>query len=244
MLLVPALSIAQNQKTVFEENTTFEQAIKKAKQEDKLLLVTYFESTAQEEKNKIFNNRHVAQFLNSNFINLKITAKSSREKSKHTYTAHVSAYPTYVVYDQGGNLVHRVVGEAYPYEFIGKIKKALDPATQYYTMVNDFEAGNRAPEFLKSLVVMAYHAGDKDNGQTFMSAYMNTQNNMLDSVNLHFLLSHTTSSYDPGFSLLLNYPATNSPLNVEPVVERLSTIIFEEEFALFGRQKSKYKCAC
>ena len=54
----------------------------------------------------------------------------------------VIAYPTFLIFNQNGELVHRIVGASQTGdEFIAKAKEALDPSKQYYPMLQKYKAG-------------------------------------------------------------------------------------------------------
>lgn len=195
-----------------------QEALVQARAENKLVLVAKFRSNDEATKERIFNNKHVKQLLAQHFILMEEAATKGDG-------------PDYLVYDGTGSLVHRVIGERYPYEFIAKIRKALIPETRFDAMVARFEQGDRSAVLLEQLVEMATDAGDSEGASRFMTAYLEAQECVYAPETLRFILRHTRSSDMPSFRLLLaNLAEAAAATGDDRVVEQLSTIILKEEF--------------
>lgn len=77
--------------------------------------------------NEVFPLKRVGDFLNQNFINLKI----DMEKGDGVLIAQkykIRAFPTFLILDQNGEEVNRVIGGGNADKFIEKIKAAMLPA--------------------------------------------------------------------------------------------------------------------
>ena len=165
----------------------------------------------------ILGNRHTSRFLNTHFV---------IEQQLNT-----GEQGMYLVYNEQGELVHRVAHEAYPYELAVKIKRALDPETQYYPALARFESGDRSVNLLKDLIRDASDAGDHENVSRFIQAYLETGVAPVEEGTIRLLAKHTSASSDPGFTVLMaNMAAADSVLGTGKTAEKLATIIFREAF--------------
>lgn len=101
-------------------------------------------------------------------------------------------------------MVHRSIGatsdEA---EFITIGKNALDTTKQYYTLLRKYDMGNREPQFLKDLAVLATQNFDEDGRKKYTAAYTVTQTNLLSESNKKFIFETTRDISDTGFTIML-----------------------------------------
>lgn len=199
----------------------FAAALREARQTEKLLLVAHFDTKAQQSDNKIFGNRHVDKLFDEAFVVHQSVGDGGER----------AVYPLFVIYNDAGTEIHRVAGEEYPYEFIVKIKKALQPETAYATLVARFEQGDRDAAFLEALLESADHAADMIRAPRFMEAYIDACAGNYTPENFNRIVRYTRSSDNPGFSLLLDY-LTDAPTAMAEtaVVNRVADIIFQEMF--------------
>ncbi|WP_257670778.1 hypothetical protein [Parapedobacter tibetensis] len=242
LLAVPMLALAQ------PKGSDFKEALAQARAEDKLVLVARFGADDGAVREKVLGNKHVKQLMDGHFVVVEETATAATKGRDAGGKG-----PSYLVYDGSGALVHQVVGERYPYEFIAKIKKSLVPETRYHTLVDRFERGDRSAGLLEQLVAMATDAADTRNASRFMAAYLESLPEFYTPETLRFVLRNTQSSDMPGFALLLgNMEEAGAVLGKERVLEKLEAIILEEEFlshvgdrkvdarALAAKVKAKY----
>lgn len=235
---------AQESGIQFEHNTTWQAVLEKAKKENKYIFVDAFTTWCGPCKmmaKNIFPKPEVGAFINTNFINLKVqldTTKNDNAEVKAWYKdAHdimvnyeVKVFPTYLFLDPNGKLVHRSVGSSDAATFIAKAKRALDPATQYFTLKEKFTAGDRTPALLKTLANAAMEAYDLPNVKLFADAYVATQTNLITKENIEFLCSLTQSSRDKGFALMMQHPeAVDEVLGKGKSKNTVRAIIMQED---------------
>lgn len=166
----------------------------------------------------ILGNRHTSRFLDTHFV---IEQQLGTDEQG-----------MYSVYNEQGELVHRVAHEAYPYELAVKIKRALDPETQYYPALARFENGDRSADLLENLIVDASDAGDHENVNRLIQAYLETGISPVAEGTIRLLAKHTSSSSDPGFAVLMaDMAAADAVLGTGKTAEKLAAIIFDEAFA-------------
>ncbi|QDW25832.1 DUF255 domain-containing protein [Pedobacter sp. KBS0701] len=266
-LLLPFIGTAQVKGTHFEHGLSWQQVKEKAKKENKYLLVDCFTTWCGPCKymaSTIFPQEKVGEFFNKNFVNVKVQfdqTKNDSEEVKSWYADaqsmskefRINAYPTFLIFSPQGKLVHRIVGGGEADEFIARAQMALNPETQYYTLMKKSESGNVAPETLKQLAISAEAAYDEENSAKFANAYIATQKDLYTKENLEFLSRYTKSSKSKGFELMLNHPEKiDAVLGKGKSNEILSAVVLEESIypglrkpnanidSLVAAAKSKY----
>lgn len=266
LFLAPFLGVAQDKGTHFEHGLSWQQVKEKAKKENKYLFVDCFTTWCGPCKymtSTIFPQEKVGEFFNKNFVNVKVqfdkTDKDSEEvKSWYADAESMSkefsirAYPTFLIFSPQGELVHRIVGGGEADDFIAKAQKALNPETQYYTLLKKGE-GNPSPETLKQLVTAAEDAYDEENASKFASAYLATQKDLYTKDNLEFLSKYIKDSKSKGFELFLKDPKkVDAVLGKGKANDILGSVILKENIypelrkpnadidALIAAAKAKY----
>ena len=242
-LLLPFIGSAQVKGTHFEHGLSWQQVKEKAKKENKFLLVDCFTTWCGPCKymaSTIFPQEKVGEFFNKNFVNVKVQfdqTKNDSEEVKSWYANaqtmskefKINAYPTFLIFSPQGELVHRIVGGGEADEFIARAQMALNPETQYYTLLKKSESGNPTPETLKQLAVSAEAAYDEENSEKFANAYIDTQKDLYTKENLEFIGRYTRSTKSKGFELMLKDPEkTDAILGKGKSNKILSNIILEE----------------
>lgn len=217
--LVPFLAGAQGMK--FEHGLSWKEVQAKAKAENKYIFMDCFTTWCGPCKymtENIFPTKEAGEFYNANFINVKVqfdTTQNDNEEVKSWFKDmeainakyKIRAYPTYLLFNPDGEIVHREVGASPKIEeFITKGKNALQPETQYYTQLRKYEAGEKAPAFLKKLAVMAQSAYEMALANELASAYIGTMSDPYTKENLEFIGKFTSSSKDKGFAMMLENP--------------------------------------
>ena len=147
-LLIPFKNFAQNHILFF--NGTLEEAMIKADSESKTIYIDCQASwcgPCRKMEKQVFTNSNVAEYFNSNFINLSIDMeKGEGPNIAETYT--VTAYPSHLFLNPEGILLHHTVGMYYSDQFITLGKDALNPAKRNGRFAVEFKSGNRTKSFL------------------------------------------------------------------------------------------------
>ncbi|MEC3881032.1 hypothetical protein [Parapedobacter sp. 10938] len=199
------------------------QTVEAAKATDKLILV--ISQSHEGMAAHILENQHTSRFLDAHFIIEQQTNPSEQD--------------LYLIYNQQQELVHRVANEPYPYELAVKIKCALNPDKQYYTLLARFDNGDRSAALLENLIMGSADAGDRENAPRLMQAYLHTQASPMTPAAIRLLAKHTNTSNDPGFAVLLNDMATaDQVLGAGKTAEKVASIIFDEAFAPYLNEKN------
>ncbi|HSC52553.1 MAG TPA: thioredoxin family protein [Phnomibacter sp.] len=205
----------------FEHEADWASVLAKAKKENKYIFVDAYTTWCGPCKmmaSEIFPMESVGNFYNSNFINVKVqldtTKNDNTDVVKWYADAHeimvkysVRVFPTYLFIAPDGKLLHRAVGASDAATFIAKGKNALNPQTQYYSLKEKYEAGQKDPALLKALALAAVEAYDQEHISEYTNAYLASQTNLLSEENIRFMSKLTFTSKDKGFDLMMKNPA-------------------------------------
>ena len=149
-LLFAASSLVAPAQTEFR-HISFDEALAAAKQEKKLVFIDFFTTwcgPCRMMANKVFPEKLVGDYMNANFIPLKLDAeKEGLELSKRF---GVKAYPTFVLIDAEGKEVGKVTGMMDGPVFIEKLKAALDPEQNPARIKARYESGERTPKVVNN----------------------------------------------------------------------------------------------
>lgn len=162
------LIVALISTTLFSQGIKFEdgslnEAIEKAKQENKIVFVDCYTTWCGPCKwmsKEIFTNKEVGDYFNQNFVNLKINMEKG-EGPGIGKLYNVVNFPTMLFIDTEGTLLHRIVGGKQVDELIGEAQNALDPGKRITTMDAKYNNGEREIKFLLDYFNALSQASDK-----------------------------------------------------------------------------------
>jgi thioredoxin-related protein len=260
LLLLSGFAIAQESIGIqFQQGLNWAQIKEKALKENKYIFVDGFTTwcgPCKQMAQEIFPQQKVGAFFNQNFINVAVqfdVTKKDNPEVKNWYKEvkvfekeyQVVLYPTYLFFNPNGELVHRINGATFSAdEFITKAKKALDPSTQYAMLRQQFQKGNREPNFLFTLTKAAQQTNDFKFIPIVANAYLNTQKNLLTNENIRLIGTATLKSTDPGFKVLREHgQLVDSVLGKGKSTFLLKTIAFDEVLLPYlnvGGKKTEY----
>ncbi|MEP6556829.1 MAG: thioredoxin fold domain-containing protein [Ferruginibacter sp.] len=252
---IPFVLQAQDKGVHFQHELSWQQVQAKAKAEHKYIFMDCFTTwcgpckfmTAQ-----IFPQESVGDVLNKDFISIKVqldTTANDNEQVKSWYKdGHdiaeqykVRAYPTYLFFDPNGKLVHLAVGSSPAEDFIAKVKNAMNPETQYYSLMDKYKSGEKDSAFLRKVLLAAQGAYDMDNGREIFQAYLKTQPDLYTKSNLQFIRDFTSSTKDNGFAILYKDAAKVNAVLGAGVAESITQqiIMREEVYNKFPKSKDE-----
>lgn len=254
LLLIPTLIYAQEKGVHFEHNLSWTEIKAKAKAENKFIFIDFFTTwcgPCRYMSSTIFPTEEAGNFMNDKFICVKVQLDTTANDDAHAKswykdghklaeTYKIRAYPTYIIFDANENAVHRFVGSTQTAEeFVEKAKNALNPETQYYSLLKQYKEGKKDSAFLHRMADAAMDAYDLENAQVVANEYLATQQNLFTKNNLEFIRYFTQSSSDMGFALLLNNSQKVDAILGEDVAEDIvqRIIINEEVYAKYKMEK-------
>ncbi|OCA74676.1 thioredoxin family protein [Chryseobacterium arthrosphaerae] len=197
-LFIGVLAWAQGIK--FEDGN-FASILAKAKKEKKLIFVDAYASWCGPCKlmvKNIFPLQSVGDYYNAHFINAKIDMEKG-EGIDLAKKYNVKAFPTYLFIDGNGEAVHRTLGYVEEKDFIQFAKDAEDPNRRLTSLKQQFEKGEKAPEFLKNLAVLTIY-NDPEFAGKVLNRYFG-QKASLDQEDVQLLLSGVQTTESPLYKI-------------------------------------------
>ena len=168
------------------EHGTFDEALEKAKKENKLIFMDCYTTWCGPCKwlaKNIFTQEKVGDYFNKNFVNVKMDMEKG-EGIVLNKKYGVQAYPTLLFIDSNGNEVQKLLGGMKAEELITGAKTALDPSLRISALTEKYNNGNRDYDFLITYLKGLKREGDRDKMQnvsreiiakTSLSEYMNKE---------------------------------------------------------------------
>lgn len=144
---------AQDRSINFESGT-FQEALDKAKKENKLLFVDCYTSWCGPCKmlaKDVFTNNEVADYFNEHFVSLKVDCEKG-EGPELKKQFGVSSYPTLLFIDGSGKVVNKIMGASQQPVFLTKVKEGLDPRNSLAYKEKKYADGNRDRAFVLDLI--------------------------------------------------------------------------------------------
>ncbi|WP_400262327.1 thioredoxin family protein [Sphingobacterium sp. SG20118] len=221
LLILPFTVIGQEKGIKFEHGLNWSQVKEKAKKENKFIFVDLFTTWCGPCKYMsaaVFSQNKVGDFFNPKFVSTKIQMDKTDQDSEEVKSWYaeaerfgqdykIAAYPTFLVFNPKGELVHRMVGGGEADEFIERTKDALNSETQYYALLKDFENNPTDLALAHRMVRAANTAYDE---ATVIQAediiISQTKSENLTKECAAYLVANTRTSRSKAFDLLRNNP--------------------------------------
>ncbi len=134
---------------IFEKGT-FADLLKKAQKQNKPIFLDCYTSWCGPCKmmaNRIFTLKEVGDYFNQEFLNYKLDMEKGegRDLAKKF---NVKVYPTMLILNPSGEIIHKFCGGCPPGELLRKVKLGLDYENSYSKIKSEYKAGNRTPELM------------------------------------------------------------------------------------------------
>lgn len=143
------------------DHGTLEQALAKAKKENKIVFIDCYTTWCGPCKylaKNVFTQKEVGDFFNRNFVNVKMDMES--EEGKPLMGKYqVAAFPTLLWLDAEGNIQHKMVGAGDANSLLGTAKLAMDSKNNWSALNKQFESGDRSSEFMQKYILTSAKAG-------------------------------------------------------------------------------------
>jgi thiol-disulfide isomerase/thioredoxin len=184
-------------------NGTWDEALAKAQEEDKIIFVDAYASwcgPCKRMAKTVFTQKSVGDLHNTNFINLKLDMEkkeSTEFRKKHS----VRAYPTLFYLDPKGEKISVQVGGKSAEDLIKLGESALkkyDRSAEYAAL---YEEGNREPKLVYNYVKALNKSGKSS--LKVANEYLKTQEDLTTEFNLNFIYEAASDADSKIFDLLL-----------------------------------------
>ncbi len=184
---------------------TWDEAMEKAKAEEKLIFVDAFAQwcgPCKRMAKTTFKEDKVGDFFNKNFINLKMDMEAN-ENVKFRQQYPVSAFPTLFFIDGDGNIVTKNKGAQKADGLIKMGEYALSQFDVSEDYAAEYEKGDRSPDLVYNYV----KALNKMNKPSLKIAneYLKEQKDLTTDDNLKFILAATSEADSRIFDLLIKH---------------------------------------
>jgi len=192
MVVFIAISIFNAQGIEFNHNLTFSEALKKAKNENKLIFLDAYTTWCGPCKimsNEVFTQKEVGDLYNSKFVNMKI----DMEKEQGISLANkykITAYPTLLFIDGEGNVVLRSLGSSSVKQFIelGESTFSKEKIESYNAKVTNEELLERKYNEIYTLIL-------EDSDKEAIEKAKKENPEIFDEISLEFKLRELSNVY-------------------------------------------------
>lgn len=200
---------------------TWQEALDKAKKEEKLLFVDAFAQWCGPCKNmakNVFTLPEVGEFFNKNFINLKLDMESPDGRAFGDKYP-VSAYPTLLFIDNKGKVVKKVVGGQKPDGLIEQGKDALKKNDTSTDLEKEYSEGKRDFDFMIKYVKALNNAGKPS--QKIANDYLQSNPEISADQKLTFMFEAATEADSKMFEEVLK--------NKDQIIKLMGKGAFEDK---------------
>ena len=208
----------------FSHAAKFEEVKAEAAKENKLIFIDAYTTWCGPCKwmaANVFPDPNVGAFYNEHFVNYKVDMEKG-EGPELAEKYGVDAYPTFLILDANGELVHRYIGSTPAEDFIQNGRNAVDAEGQYFTLLKRYKNGERNVVFLEKIAVAALKASDEhsvDIIQTYLNAIPESKR-MSDDQHKEMILYTATKFDSESFRLIVEHASEFQEGAIEMVVRR------------------------
>lgn len=163
-----------NYKGIIFDHLTFQDALKKAKAEKKMIFMDCYTTwcgPCRTMSDQVFTQRQVGDPFNQLFVNLKIDMEKGEGKEL-LKKYDVRCFPTMLILDSDGNLLHRIIGAMDAKTLVNKTKRGVNPMTCYREVKKKYETGDRSPQLMASYLLAMEDAGELKDGPTQINTFL------------------------------------------------------------------------
>lgn len=172
-----AASEEQQESKIDFKKLTLEQAMAEAKAQSKLIYVDLSATwcgPCQRLKKVTFPNPMVADFMNQYFINIAFECDVDEISKEYRTKYKTSAFPSHLILDEKGELMHKFVGFLEPNDFVVELEKGTGKSKGLHYYNSKYLAGERSPEFMHEYIVTLANANEGGAAAKLAANYLNT----------------------------------------------------------------------
>lgn len=231
LLLVSFFEKNNAQTGVKFEPITWEKALEKAKENNKIIFLdayTTWCAPCKMMEKEVFPRVPVGDFFNSNFICVKMDMERG-EGIDLARRFNIHAFPTFIFVDAKENVLHADAGGKNITECIAMGNLALNPQERLATLDKKFaEGGNADVDFLKTYIYKRFNLQNNSH-QAAAEAYLNFQNDWTTPENMEFIVKYIQNPGSKAFAYLLENKAKFvKQLGKQKVESKIESCIYDE----------------
>ena len=184
---------------------TWDELLAMARKENKLIYLDAYTTwcgPCKMMKNNIFPKDEVGAFYNKNFVNVQMDMEKG-EGIELAKRYEVRAYPTHLIINGNGDLVHFGLGYMDVDPFLKFGAASIDPAQQYINMKARFDKGDRQPDFLRSYLDMIGMQNPAEATKIAID-YFETQSDLTTQENQELLVQYAVDPESKAHNKLLS----------------------------------------
>lgn len=197
------------QEGVVFSNLTLEEALQKAKTENKLVFMDCYTSwcgPCKRMAEKEFPKKEAGDFFNSRFVNVKY----DMEKGNGVDIAQkygIKAYPTFIILRPDGTVQHRLVGSDDITDFIKRVEIGLNENTSLAHLNEIYDQGEMNVEELMNYKIALSEAGEDDKASKIQKEILSQLNDTEKTLAKYWPLYEDDSCQigTPLFNFLLSH---------------------------------------
>ncbi len=187
------------------EHGTFDEALAKAKAENKIVFMdcyTVWCGPCKRLANEVFPLKEVGDYFNANFVSIKMDMeKGEGVELRKKYG--VQAFPTLLWIDAEGNIMHRLVGGRSAKALIEVAKIANDPEKNWGSMERKFKNGEHSIAFLQDYILTASEVKVDTKEAAEIYYAQRKEEDLFNRKDLDILAATIHSTSDEKFTFLL-----------------------------------------
>ncbi|GAB7087864.1 thioredoxin family protein [Marinifilum fragile] len=220
------------------EKTTFDEALAKAKQENKMVFMDCYTTWCGPCKrlaNDIFTLEEVGSFYNDHFINLKMDMESDEGKNL-LKKYQVKAFPTLLWLDSKGRMQHRVVGGGKAKKILDAAVLAMDSTNNWNAIAQRYEDGDRSLTFLRKYLAQASKAGADAKEATEQIFNQCKPEELINADDYNLITSVAKTSSSPVFHFILKNKKEFYAVVDKVIVDQYIETVLMNELTVVSRK--------
>lgn len=211
------------------EGTLLKDAVAKAKQEGKMVFLDCYTSWCGPCKamaKNIFPQQEVGDYMNPKFVSIKIDMEKGEGPALQE-KLQISAYPTFIIFNNDGNEVGRFLGGSDAAELIERVKtNSVDHGSA--ALDARFAAGDRDPKFLMEYLGTLSNAYKRNQCAEVAEILLEGKAETFasDSTLRMIFMGHVSNPFCPAFVYTLKNPQKlQDAIGERPVMMKINSVL-------------------
>lgn len=134
---------------------TLEQTIAKAKAEGKYVFIDVYTDWCGPCKmmsEQIFPLKALGDYFNPKYVSLQLNGEKNEDGKALVQKYKISAYPTFIILDGNGNMIHLFAGGVLSVAFIDKVEESFNPDLALGNLEKLYQSGDRSKKTMSAYI--------------------------------------------------------------------------------------------